>query len=417
MKPDSIGNDVSEISALLESQTLERCDTLKRLLIYLWRHRGEEFNEYSIATEALGRRAEFDPRIDATVRVQIARLRQKFQEFYNREGLNFPLLLTIPSGSHSLEVEWRTDTVPEPEEAEAAPAVSWRSIAFALVIVCSLLAATCAGLLWKGRGAASSLIAHDSEVMHFWRDFLGDAEGTLIVLPTPTFMTFRGKYQMHVRDVNVNEFSAWQSSPELLNLSKRYGVPHLDDSYTSSADTFAAINLARFLDTAGMGKGVTFVDSTGAPMDALDRNNEIVFGTHFTLHPFQTALGSMTFYMAPNEDYVQNLRPAPGEPAKFVRLVENGGRGIEPSVFAVLPGRNVRTRLLILQAPHTSALIRFLTSSAGIASLYKMWKEHGSPRYYEAVVSVEMAGASPLSSKLVALHEYQNRAEQPRNTR
>src|SRR6476661_7131019 len=67
---------------LLESRAFEKPPALRALLTYLWQHRGESISEYAIATEALGRTPGFDARTDATVRVQISRLRQRLEKFY-----------------------------------------------------------------------------------------------------------------------------------------------------------------------------------------------------------------------------------------------------------------------------------------------------------------------------------------------
>src|SRR5882757_6001135 len=91
-----------ELNGVLESRVFEKSPALRRLLLYLWEHRAEEINEYAIATEALDRREDFDPRTDAAVRVQIARLRQKLKEFYDEEGASSQWRITIPLGSYQV---------------------------------------------------------------------------------------------------------------------------------------------------------------------------------------------------------------------------------------------------------------------------------------------------------------------------
>jgi hypothetical protein len=76
---------------------------MRTLLLYLWEHQGEPISEYAIATEALGRNADFEPKLDSTVRVQVARLRTKLKEFYEKAGTDFPLRLSLPLGRHELE--------------------------------------------------------------------------------------------------------------------------------------------------------------------------------------------------------------------------------------------------------------------------------------------------------------------------
>ena len=96
---------------------------MRTLLHYLWQHRGEAISEYAIAVDALGRNPDFDPRADATVRVQIARLRAKLKEFYEGEGLAFPLRLSIPVGRH--EIKWDVTSAgkaPSASKGRALPA-------------------------------------------------------------------------------------------------------------------------------------------------------------------------------------------------------------------------------------------------------------------------------------------------------
>ena len=419
-------DDLSAIAPILGSETFERSDTLKKLLVYLWRHRDQEFSEYAIATEALGRKADFDSKVDASVRVQIARLRQKLKDFYDREGLDCAIILKIPIGSHCLEVS-RQEMDPshplyvEPakgpsndsqvhEASPAQPRSRQQTLIWLLGTCCLILTVLSSWLLWTTHDGKVSAAPQHTNVEKFWQGLLGDSQKTLIVLPTPIFLSLKkGSDVITMRDVAVNDFTEWQTSPTLKSLFQRYGYgkPVLLQSYTVTSDTFASIALARYLDAIGMGDNVTFVDSGGTPMDALEHNNEVAFGTHYTLHPFQAALDSMTFSMAPNEVYVENRRPAPHEPTLFRRLAENGQRIIEPGIIAVLPGKTARAHLLLLQGERTAALVKFLTSSSGIQSLEQMWKAHGSPRYYETVVYAEMNGTDdPIRVWPLAMHAY-----------
>jgi len=60
-----------------DSVALRKAPAVRALLLYLWANREQPLNEYRIATECLRKDEGFDPKTDATVRVQISRLRQK----------------------------------------------------------------------------------------------------------------------------------------------------------------------------------------------------------------------------------------------------------------------------------------------------------------------------------------------------
>ena len=69
----------SEIGRIVSSDVLRGSESLCHLLEYLASHsvdeQGSSVKEYQIATEVFGRPADFDPRLDSTVRVQTSRLR------------------------------------------------------------------------------------------------------------------------------------------------------------------------------------------------------------------------------------------------------------------------------------------------------------------------------------------------------
>src|SRR4051812_35438062 len=90
------------VADVLASRTFERAPTLRTLLLYLWNHRAEPISEYAVATEALGRNGSFNSKIDATVRVQISRLRQRLEKYYDEEGRHCAERLQIPLGSHQI---------------------------------------------------------------------------------------------------------------------------------------------------------------------------------------------------------------------------------------------------------------------------------------------------------------------------
>ena len=69
-----------EIGRVMESGALHQSAVLRRILEYLGeaavlgRH---DLKEYTIGVEALGKSSSYDPQRDSTVRVQVAKLRQK----------------------------------------------------------------------------------------------------------------------------------------------------------------------------------------------------------------------------------------------------------------------------------------------------------------------------------------------------
>jgi hypothetical protein len=95
----------AELHALLASQTFARARSLARLLNYLCekclRGEADQIKEYTIAVEAYHRSADFQQKENSLVRVEIKRLREKLQQFYETEGATHSLRIVIPVGQYA----------------------------------------------------------------------------------------------------------------------------------------------------------------------------------------------------------------------------------------------------------------------------------------------------------------------------
>ena len=103
--------------------------------------RGHEIKETLIATAVYHKPADYDPRIDSTVRVEASKLRQRLTQYYEGPGAADPVRLSIPKGSYHLQVD--SPAAPEPVPEPAAPSRHWRMAFFALA---GLLLA---GFIWR----------------------------------------------------------------------------------------------------------------------------------------------------------------------------------------------------------------------------------------------------------------------------
>jgi hypothetical protein len=94
----------AELKTVLESRGFVRAPTLANLLSYLceklFAGEAHQIKEYSIAIEAFRRSDSFDQDSDSIVRVEANRLRRRLAEYYQGEGAQNLLQISIPVGQY-----------------------------------------------------------------------------------------------------------------------------------------------------------------------------------------------------------------------------------------------------------------------------------------------------------------------------
>ena len=115
----ALEHERAEVHALLQSGLFDKAPRLGTFFRYICERylegRADEIKEYSIAVEALGRSADFDPKKDSIVRVEAHRLRRRLEEYYSGEGLSHPVSIVIPNG------QYRPQFIVHPPPAATAP--------------------------------------------------------------------------------------------------------------------------------------------------------------------------------------------------------------------------------------------------------------------------------------------------------
>jgi len=94
----------NELEKILCSRTFHAAEGQRAFLKYTVEQavagRGHILKEYVIGTEALGRGASFDPRLDPIVRTQARKLRARLAKYYEAEGQEDEVQIEFPKGSY-----------------------------------------------------------------------------------------------------------------------------------------------------------------------------------------------------------------------------------------------------------------------------------------------------------------------------
>jgi hypothetical protein len=384
------------IRQVADSETFRAAPTMRALLVYFWEHQGEPISEYAIATEALGRSADFEPKVDSTVRVQVARLRVKLKEFHESAGDDFPLRLSLPLGRHELEWAYRPVRKSIASKLNAVP----KPYLWTVCVVTAVLLTACVALSLEVHTLKVSMPASLASPPRFWQSFLMGGKSTVIVIPSPLYF-FWPSHQVYVRDLQISDFPNWPASTTISEMAGKWGPPELAQSYVGAMEMTAGVRLLQYLEKDG--QQVHLTESRRFPADSFAAQNTIFLGMPRTAGYLKQMLEKTNFYIAQvSPDIIRNRKPVAGEPAEFDEVPYSADRRLAPAIITLLPARPERTRMLLLLGRNLTSLTSLLVSLEGLKQVDAEWQKCGSPDAWEMVIQAEIYRDTILKTNPVA---------------
>lgn len=93
-----------QLKRILKSKSFQNSEKLKKFLTYIIiedvEGRSHTIKSYSIGTEALGQPSDFDVTNDGIIRTTANRLRTALEKYYQTEGKNDPIVISVPRGRY-----------------------------------------------------------------------------------------------------------------------------------------------------------------------------------------------------------------------------------------------------------------------------------------------------------------------------
>ncbi len=364
------------VQSITESPLFRKAPAARELLLFLWKQRDTPLTEYGIGVDALGRRPEFDPKTDATVRVQVSRLRQRLKDYYAGEGQSATRRLHLPAGSYRLEL---TREEAPPVEPVVTPRRSWLpalGVGMAALVVDNIRLRWAAATRTPALHPFLALLVQPGRAVH-------------LVVPVPLF--FRWSDQSLVaRDFRVNTTDKLPQSPALRQMAEEYGAPETTQLYTVASDTLAASALSRYLEERGV--PATVIDSPAATVELLATRDTAVFVGPGTSAQLAELIANANFHFRPGTSLLYNRNPLEGEPASFPFTQHSPVHATGHAAFARLPGRTANTQLLVFASSHNPALVALLTTPSELDSLAQLHQKNGAPPFFEIVIRYERNG-------------------------
>ncbi|HEY7337558.1 MAG TPA: hypothetical protein VH639_21885 [Bryobacteraceae bacterium] len=155
----------AEVAKIAASAGFAKSERITRFLQFIVEEtlagRGDNIKEYLIGVEVYGRAENYDPRIDAIVRVEATKLRKRLGQYYEGEGREDALVVTVPKGSYRPEFERRNGQTHAPPHAPDFRRAFFAGAAALLVA----LAAT--GVWWMRSAARTPRPTHQRLISTF----------------------------------------------------------------------------------------------------------------------------------------------------------------------------------------------------------------------------------------------------------
>jgi hypothetical protein len=467
----SVDQCEDQVRRVLRSTTFRNATTLQQLLSFLASRSitgsSDNLKEYTIGVEALGRKSDFDPKIDPIVRVQSHRLRVKLKEYYDVEGNQDPILIQIPKGHYLPTFEQMTAAKAELTSAEHLSfdhpsadgdgarnesshavragegnrvAVRRLSPVWLLMLLSALVAFTVAGF-WLGRlrlngpadpGTSPSSYASGfgagrprDPVEAFWWRFLDNDKAPVIGYPDAVFLLddsndlFRFRQgASDSRGAIVDQHLARQfaANSRLVGMA---GPLYYENGYTGTGELESIAMLSGLL--SRMGAKPIIKSSRDITPDDLEQHNVILLGSPFQNVAVAQLLTAGDFsFRNPDQRHEQwraqiiDAHPAPGGTAVYNTERDASTRMLTTDyslitiTSGVSPGRHIAF-LGGLDTKGTQGATMFATSASGIEQINRALADHdaanhGSTVVFQALVRVKLAkGYQVLGAELITL--------------
>jgi hypothetical protein len=406
---------LDQIDRLISSPLLQGSDGLCRLIRFLAKHAldspSEHLKEYQIATEALGRSPGFDPHSDASVRIQVTRLRDKLAEYYRSVGTRDPILIEIPKGSYTLTFQKRTIPVDQSflvqATSGAAPATDTRSPRFRKTVFIALAflvgVLTVAGVLVararhprlvQAPASANNAKHPPTALATFWEPFVHAPEQPFVVFKT---LPLIGSYVTGMRLFDPSRDNPKQEIQHFTGIGETMGMLELAQQFDRTGSGFRAKRESLFTIDDARHSDLIYV---GSPSSALSVG-EILGTREFTFRRQRAGPD-------PYRWEIVESHPRPGDTGVYY-----GSSDIQPietdyAIIALKRGLDPSRWTLLLEGTSTEATqaaVDYVCNESSVAGmlngLHIKYGAHLKP--FEGLLQVKIADAVPVETELLDL--------------
>jgi hypothetical protein len=421
------------VSRIVASPTFARSERLSTLLTYVCdmtlKGREGELNEQRIGHAVFGRSPDYDSSVDGIVRTQASRLRQRLDLYFGQEGAEEPVRLVIPKGgyiplfvprqaveesqSSTLQPQPVSQTAPPPHPLEApAPAAASK---FQLLpwMLCILLAAVLATLLFRNHTRASAAAASGTILTHpLWCQIFVPGRPTLEV-PGDSGLVL--SHVFDERSIPLLEYLSGDyrtvsgnTSIRPLSLEMRELRAEISGRrYTSIVDLEAAVQLGQMAQAAHSSLQVRYTRDV-RPND-LKNGNAILIGA-FEANPW-VELFERNMNFSLHNDYTARVfsvinRSPRGDEPKHWDSVRADPQRVVYGVVAFLPNLAANGNVLLIEGTSmagTEAAWDFVSDDSELLPFLKgIRRPDGKIPYFELLLGTQNMSSSAVRTSIIS---------------
>ncbi|MBZ5625887.1 MAG: hypothetical protein LAQ69_45440 [Acidobacteriia bacterium] len=400
------------LQRVLASECFCNSDTMRRLLSYMaartLSHNVQELKEYTIGIELDGKPSSYDPQKDASIRVQIGRLRQKLEEYYQAEGSGDPYRLELPKGRFA--ILFHKNEGQQPSIAPARRAAQFTPVRIVLAAALVLLAASMSWtiLLWRKvdmleTRVAAPQAAANRDFAALWSGFFNLAVPNMLVFGSPPFFA-SPKQGLFVRMYRYPDPNDPRSSPDFQGLEGKLGPlagPRFD--YASMGDAIGAQRLSEFFGSHRF--ALHALPAHLAVWETIQDDNLIFLGAP-RMNPLLRRLPIQPDFEFGADEFIHNHNPHPGE--QSVYETPSHRDTMSYAVIGCYPGLKPDREILVLMAHSTAGavgIVDFVTSAEGVHVVRERLKiQPGEHRHFEVLLRVFSDNDAAVKTEYVAHH-------------
>jgi hypothetical protein len=430
----SLAERTAALHFALESESLCRSDRLKSMLRFVCEAEfaGEQhrLTEYEIAVSALGRREDFSPSEDSTVRSRAFELRQKLERLYSVEAPESCIRIDLPKGSYrprfyrhkplavvsapsidsadAAQVSTQPIAPDQPGKVRVNPRWAVPLFCFALGVgLTALLVALTMSFRHSGIFPRAENSAWTPDLRLFWRPILEGSKPVLVAYETRLFVSVG---PLVVRDPNIESIQDVESSAPIMQVKKLFHAQEVYEArrYTDFSVVNAAFSIAQLLSTTGIPLKAERTDEMTS--EQIASSNLILLGKPGAFDNLKQVPIVGANFVYDSFRNIRNLHPRAGERDLYQRggsSAQSGGVSQEFALITLTPGPSRGQHVLNIVSAE-SELFRplgaYLTDPGYMQDLVRHLRlaNGGLPEAFEVLVRIDMRGPRPLRIAYVA---------------